>query len=54
MLNRQDRAFVNQIIMELYDAEVAKHPEGVRPADARAAILPQVREILAKIRGSQT
>jgi len=37
---------LHQKIMDLYDAEVARHPEGIKTADAKAAIHPAVMDLM--------
>lgn len=49
-MNRADAEFVKLAIMELYDEEVLKHPEGIRTAEVRKLIKPKVVEILRNIR----
>lgn len=48
-LKPMDEAFVRQVVVELYDEEVRRHPDGIRPEDAMAAIEQQVVEILTRI-----
>lgn len=38
---------LEQRILDLYDAEVAKHPEGIKTAEAQLAIADDVAELLA-------
>lgn len=37
---------LHQTILDLYDAEVARHPEGIKTADAKDAIRDSVRALL--------
>jgi len=45
--------FVDQVIVELYDEEVAKHPEGISAADVAVATLPKISAVLPAIRADR-
>ncbi|MEH3033326.1 MAG: hypothetical protein PGN07_04620 [Aeromicrobium erythreum] len=48
-LSSADLAFLDRAIIDLYDAEVTRHPEGVDPEAVKEAIEPAVARLVASM-----